>query len=59
MNQYSVLDICRKTKVLPMPAGQIMGMVKQVYKTKLQAPITLENLVRARNKYLIDASILN
>jgi hypothetical protein len=44
----------------PMPAGQIMGMVKKMAeKLPIQQPISFEDLLRAKDRYIKIASILN
>lgn len=57
---FYALDVCTKTKVIPMPAGQIMGMVKKIGNNlPIRKPITMDVLVKATNNYLIEASVLN
>lgn len=57
---FYALDVCNKTKVIPMPAGQIMNMVKRMGETlPIKKPITMDVLVKATNNYLIEASVLN
>lgn len=57
---YSMIDICTKTKVIGMPAGQIMGMVKRMSKSvPLEAPVTLDVLKKATDNYIQIASIQN
>lgn len=55
---YSMID-CTK-KQIPMPAGQIMGMVKRmVNNTPIKKPITLSVLKKSTDNYMQIASILN
>jgi hypothetical protein len=57
---YSMIDFCTKTKVIGMPAGRIMGMVKKMSAgLPLQQPLTYEVLRRATDNYMQLASIKN
>jgi hypothetical protein len=57
---YSMIDICTKTKVIGMPAGQIMGMVKRMSNDlPIQRPITFDVLRKATDNYIQIASINN
>lgn len=47
-------------KWIPMPAGQILGMVKRMAESRgLQSPICWEALTREKKRYFQRASILN
>jgi hypothetical protein len=57
---FYALDVCTKTKVIPMPAGVVMNMVKKMAQDKnLPGPVTMEQLVRERNRYFNKAIIFN
>lgn len=57
---YSMIDICTNTKVIAMPAGQIMGMVKRMSKNvPLKKPLTFDVLRKATDNYIQIASINN
>lgn len=51
----------RKVKWIPMPAGQIMSMVNTIARSNpyLCKPVTLEDLLRAKDRYIRIASLLN
>lgn len=51
----------RKVKWIPMPAGQIMSMVSSIARSNpyLQRPVTLEDMLRAKDRYIHIASLLN
>jgi len=47
-------------KIIPMPAACILGLVNNILQASpLQKPITMEVLLRAKDKYLRDAALLN
>lgn len=47
-------------KWIPLPAGQILGMVKRIAEQNgMTGPIDLEVLLRAKDRYIKIASLLN